>query len=249
LIILFSALLEGLTFVEPQYCAVLVDAENVLPEMALDALRLTEEMNVKVIFQAFGDWTNIWSDWQKVVNDFGIERIQVDRTSNKKNSSDIALAIHAVKLHFENEINRFIIVSSDADFLHLVRVLTNRQCIVYGVGNELTNESLRRAYVRFFEYKSKNVSEQPVSINVPNKGSDPLNDYREKLLALCLKYANQHGWVSISSLGTFMHMKKCQLPDGFNKLIKVLTYFKNDFEVNNTHTLVRAKYKDVSLLR
>jgi uncharacterized protein (TIGR00288 family) len=68
-----------------------------------------------------------------------------------KNTSDIALALDAMKDLFDERADTYCLVTSDSDFAYLCRKLRERRATVCIVGEEKTPEALRNASDQFFE--------------------------------------------------------------------------------------------------
>lgn len=130
---------------------------HIIPDPNKLAALLTEEVKKRgkiVIGQAYADWEE-YEGVQPALKKQGIdpryvlskktvkgdEKGQV--TISRKNSSDIALALDASEvLHTRDDIDTFVVVSGDRDFIELVSKLHNRnKCvIIFGVEKTTSHE-------------------------------------------------------------------------------------------------------------
>lgn len=123
--------------------ALLIDAENFSykhVQMLFEDLSKKENINVHLKL-AFGDWTlnNLNNDnWKSTLNKLSIRPQHLFNYTQGKNASDIQLVIHAMNiLHTNQDIDTFILATSDSDFTPLVLNLKeyNKNVIGYGCGS------------------------------------------------------------------------------------------------------------------
>jgi hypothetical protein len=69
-----------------------------------------------------------------------------------KNTADMALALDALEILFDQRADCFFVVTSDSDFVYLCRKLHERGASVYIVGEAKTPDALRNASDQFFEW-------------------------------------------------------------------------------------------------
>lgn len=96
---------------------VFIDAENVgarYGDMALTIARMRAG-RVACAF-AYGDWGRGLPRWE------GVELVQVSRAAGK-NSSDLRMCIDVVRKLYTSDIERYMLVTGDADFRHLLQAI------------------------------------------------------------------------------------------------------------------------------
>lgn len=153
--------------------AIFIDYENIhislerqyhiIPEPTKLSILLTDEIKKKgkiIIGQAYADWEE-YEGVQPALKKQGIDpryvlsktTIQKDGEKGKviitrKNSSDIALALDASEvLHTRDDIDTFVLVSGDRDFIELVSKLHNRKkyVVLFGVDKTTSRELIEAA--------------------------------------------------------------------------------------------------------
>lgn len=100
-----------------------IDADNVsyrCAEKAISVAKDRGETNLCCI-RAYKDWNKEPTDSNlvKTCDRIGIEQIQVNRAA-RKNSSDIKMCVDVMKIMYTTDIHRFILVTSDSDFRHVL---------------------------------------------------------------------------------------------------------------------------------
>lgn len=174
--------------------AVFVDYENIhislerqyhiVPEPNRLAQLVTEEikkMGKILVGQAYADWEE-YDGVQPAFKKHGIDpRYVLSKTTvhmdaghevvTRKNSSDIALALDASEtLHTRDDVDAFVIISGDRDFIELVSKLHNRKKNVVLIGVEkTTSRELRESADSFISIENlfginpsqKDVAERP----------------------------------------------------------------------------------------
>ncbi len=114
--------------------AVLIDYENVGLDSSQYLLDQLSDMGRIIVKRAYADWSVERSKRDQLL-ELGIEAVHHFRsTKSGKNSSDIKLAIDAVDLLHNAELDTFVIVSSDSDFVPLVTRLRAAGKVVVGAG-------------------------------------------------------------------------------------------------------------------
>ncbi len=83
-----------------------------------------------------------------------------------KNAADVLLAIEAVELAIEREIDTFVLASSDGDFCHIAHWLRERGCEVIGWGEDKAPAQFRKACSAFRLLKTEQAKPQPLEQQV-----------------------------------------------------------------------------------
>lgn len=132
--------------------AVLVDCDNVPPEILPYALRVAAQFGRVALRRGYGNHTTLANRWQEaLVRQAFTPHLQYQYASGK-NTADIALALDALEAMFDQRADIFCLVTSDSDFAYLCRKLRERGSRVCIVGEAKTPEALRNASDQFFEW-------------------------------------------------------------------------------------------------
>ncbi len=116
--------------------AVLIDAENISPNSIQEVLEGLSKTGRIIVNRAYADWSAAKSMREQVLA-LNIEPIHIFKpTKSRKNACDIRLVIDALDLMYSSSVDTFVIVSSDSDFLPLVRRLRAAGKTVLGVGRK-----------------------------------------------------------------------------------------------------------------
>ena len=114
--------------------AVLIDYENVGLDSIQYLLDQLSDMGRIIVKRAYADWS-VERNKRDQLLELGIEAVHHFRsTTSGKNSSDIRLAIDAVDLLHNANLDTFVIVSADSDFVPLVSRMRAAGKIVVGAG-------------------------------------------------------------------------------------------------------------------
>lgn len=131
--------------------AVLVDCDNTTPDALAFALRKIAQFGRIVVRRGYGNHNTLTAKWRESLLTHAFSPQLQFQYAAGKNTADIALALDAVELLFDNRADIFCIVTSDSDFAYLCRKLRERGARVYIVGEKKTPEALRNASDEFFE--------------------------------------------------------------------------------------------------
>ncbi|MDR2031252.1 MAG: NYN domain-containing protein [Azoarcus sp.] len=150
--------------IEPR-TAVLVDCDNVSPEILEYALLMAAQFGRIVVRRGYGNQNTLANKWQDaMVRQAFTPCLQYHYVAGK-NTSDIALALDAQETLFDERVDSFCLVTSDSDFTYLCRKLRERGAMVCIVGEAKTPQPLRNACDQFFEWKPE--TEAPESESKP----------------------------------------------------------------------------------
>jgi uncharacterized protein (TIGR00288 family) len=133
--------------------AVLVDCDNVSPDILEYALLMAAQFGRIVLRRGYGNLATLSNKWQEaMVRQAFTPCLQYQYVAGK-NTADIALVLDAQEALFDGRVDSFCLVTSDSDFTYLCRKLRERGGTVYIVGKTNTPEPLRNACDQFFEWK------------------------------------------------------------------------------------------------
>lgn len=206
-----------------QRIALLIDADNAPAskiDLILNELSGFGESNIR---RAYGNWTkDTLKGWAEVLHEHAIQPMQQYDVSKGKNASDMALAVDAVALLYNDRPDAFGIVSSDADFTPLVMHLRQRGAAVYGFGQAKTPKPFVSACSRFLFLEHLGIdadadTDTETAVDtVPTKGDAP-NRLRltpaklkgDRALIKLLRNAidgaaDDSGWALVGSVGTII---------------------------------------------
>ena len=134
--------------------AVLVDCDNVQPAILDHALRFVAQFGRVVVRRGYGNGgTLAGSRWQTKLTELAFTPCLQYQYASGKNTADIALALDAMEMLFDEIVDTLCLVTSDSDFAHLCRKLRERGALVCIVGEEKTPSALRNASDHFSEWE------------------------------------------------------------------------------------------------
>lgn len=132
--------------------AVLVDCDNVSPDILEHALRMAAQFGRVVMRRGYGNQATLAQKWQDALVRLAFTPYLQYQYVNGKNTADIALALDALEAHFDDRADTFCLVTSDSDFAYLCRKLRERGATVCIVGEAKSPAALRNASDQFFEW-------------------------------------------------------------------------------------------------
>jgi uncharacterized protein (TIGR00288 family) len=132
--------------------AVLVDCDNVSPDILEHALRMAAQFGRVVMRRGYGNRETLVQKWQEALTRLAFTPYLQFQYASGKNTSDIALALDTLEAHFDGRADTFCLVTSDSDFAYLCRKLRERGATVCVVGEAKTPDALRHASDHFFEW-------------------------------------------------------------------------------------------------
>jgi uncharacterized protein (TIGR00288 family) len=161
--------------------AVLVDCDNIDPAVLAYALRVAAQFGRVVVRRGYGNHATLSHKWQTaLVENAFIPCLQFQYASGK-NTADIALALDALELKFDDWADTFCLVTSDSDFSYLCRKLRERDATVCIVGEPKTPKALRNASDQFCEWVAE----------VAAPALDPVAKAKEAAIAITAKAASK----------------------------------------------------------
>ncbi|WP_439861788.1 NYN domain-containing protein [Pseudomonas sp. MBLB4136] len=132
--------------------AVLVDCDNVSPDILDHALRVVAQFGRVVLRRGYGNHATLGNRWQEALVRQAFTPCLQYQYAAGKNTADIALALDAIEALFDKRADAFCLVTSDSDFAYLCRKLRERGATVCIVGESKTPDALRNASDHFFEW-------------------------------------------------------------------------------------------------
>lgn len=132
--------------------AVLVDCDNVSPDILEHSLRVVAQFGRVVLRRGYGNHATLSNRWQEALVRQAFTPCLQYQYASGKNTADIALALDALEALFDARADTFCLVTSDSDFAYLCRKLRERGATVCIVGEAKTPDALRNASDQFFEW-------------------------------------------------------------------------------------------------
>ena len=196
--------------------AVLVDCDNVPPAILDHALRFVAQFGRVVVRRGYGNFATLGATrWQDALIRQAFTPCLQYQYASGKNTADIALALDAMEMLFDEIVDTFCLVTSDSDFAYLCRKLRERGATVHIVGEAKSPDALRNASDQFFEWV-KPVPEPVASVaaaELADKGSSkpepakPAPKLRPRFVveAVALMAGDTaDGKVSVGGLGSYL---------------------------------------------
>jgi uncharacterized protein (TIGR00288 family) len=150
--------------------AVLIDCDNVPPLILDHALRFVAQFGRVVVRRGYGNSATLGAArWQDALTRQAFTPCLQYQYASGKNTADIALALDAMEMLFDEIVDTFCLVTSDSDFAHLCRKLRERGALVCIVGEEKTPSALRNASDHFSEW-------DPIIEAAPVEAAKPANE-------------------------------------------------------------------------
>lgn len=143
--------------------AVMVDCDNVSPEILDHALRVVAQFGRVVLRRGYGNHATLANKWQEALVRLAFTPCLQYQYASGKNTADIALALDAMEALFDKRADTFCLVTSDSDFAYLCRKLRERGATVCIVGEAKTPDALRNASDQFFEWVRPEMAAEPVA--------------------------------------------------------------------------------------
>ncbi len=132
-----------------QKLAVLIDADNAAAKTLKPIMDEVAKYGVPTIKHAYGDWAKL-GGWKDALLEIGAVPVQQYAYTTGKNATDSALIIEAMDILHADNVDGFVIVSSDSDFTALATKIREGGKVAYGFGGGKTPASFRSACTKFF---------------------------------------------------------------------------------------------------
>ncbi len=122
--------------------ALLIDVDNISPKYLDVMLNEAKSYGVISIRRAYGDWTdNQKKSWKRSLLEHSIIPIQQFSYTTGKNASDSSMIIDAMDILYTDDVDGFILATSDSDFTRLAMRLREAGKVVIGMGESKTPAS------------------------------------------------------------------------------------------------------------
>jgi NYN domain/OST-HTH/LOTUS domain len=119
--------------------ALLIDADNVPPKSIASVMIREGEIGRFVVRRVYGNLTSLSKvSWRNVAHEFALSPVLAIAASGSKNAADMRLAIDAMDLLHDRDLDGVCIVSSDSDFAALAIRIRENGLSVYGFGESKT---------------------------------------------------------------------------------------------------------------
>ena len=234
--------------------ALLIDFENA----GLDSMRtLVEQMSGVgriIVKRAYADWSSQRKGQEQLI-ELGIEAIHNYRGPRAgKNSCDIKLTIDAVELLHSAQVDTFVIVSSDSDFVPLVNHLRGSGKQVIGAGREdVTSATMVKSCDRYIFLRPSEVDQRspstvrrriPAKKRSPNGSNSKDSDTLSSLIMRAVEAAmNDDGIV----LGTKLAQTIQRIDPGFSYKEQGYRNFREFLEARNEITVTLHQGTDFTV--
>lgn len=194
--------------IKDQRVAVLVDSDNVSHKNIKGILGEIVNYGTPTIKRIYGDWTTQQaSGWKSVLLENALTPIQQYSYTTGKNSTDSAMIIDAMDILYEDNVDRFCIVSSDSDFTRLAIRLREAGRYVIGIGERKTPNAFIAAcdkfiYIDIIDLVESEGLETKVEVDIKSK---------KKLVSMIKESINakadDNGYVYMGDLGNHLMTK------------------------------------------
>lgn len=226
--------------IKDERVAVLIDSDNVSHKNIKGILGEIVNYGTPTIKRIYGDWTTQQaSGWKSVLLEHALTPIQQYSYTVGKNSTDSAMIIDAMDILYQDNIDRFCIVSSDSDFTRLAIRLREAGRYVIGIGERKTPNAFIAACDKFI-YTDIITLVETEGLHGDKSGVDIKS--RKKLTAMIKESINakadDNGYVYMGDLGNHLMTK---YPDfdprsyGFYQLTPLLKAL-NQFDIDERKT-------------
>jgi predicted nuclease of predicted toxin-antitoxin system len=164
--------------------AVLIDGENTSASV-FPCLQTHLRMIAGIaLIRVYGDFSNAaHAKWLDICRKEGLEAVLHCSPVTGKNGTDILMTISAMDILATAKFHRIVLVSSDSDFLPLVRRLRAGGMEVIGIGRSPTSEAQPAIYSRWLELGDSPASpfSKPQAKAITKPSPQPSAAFRKKV--------------------------------------------------------------------
>ncbi len=204
---------------EEKRFALLIDVDNISPKYLNVMLSEAKSYGVISIRRAYGDWTDSQKKtWKRSLLEHSIIPIQQFSYTTGKNASDSSMIIDAMDILYTDDMDGFIIATSDSDFTRLAMRLREAGKIVIGMGESKTPASFIQSCEGFKALDvlfTNTVSEEEQSQGEENPPSDEdtqtetssitkLSRIKKAIFDILDKNSDEEGRMLLSELGRLL---------------------------------------------
>lgn len=187
--------------------AVLIDSDNTTAGLATELLEEIAKYGTPTIKRAYGDWTTQQlAGWKEQLLRHAIQPVQQFAYTRGKNATDSALIIDAMDLLYAGNLEGFVIVSSDSDFMRLATRLRESGMTVYGLGCRNTPAPFVAACDRFI-YLDLLSQEHQGPAQKASKDDEPapvLPNLKRILSTAITRTSKDDGWSNLGEVGSYL---------------------------------------------
>lgn len=165
--------------------ALLIDGDNISHKYIDLILRELRSFGSVTIRRVYGDWTaNSKKGWRDKLLENSLTPVQQYNYTIGKNSSDFALVIDAMDILYSNNVDGYVLVSSDSDFTKLAMRLREAGKHVIGMGESKTPSPFVKACENFLTldmlYKLSSDSDKKKSSRQNRKNAVDKNQAKKR---------------------------------------------------------------------
>jgi uncharacterized protein (TIGR00288 family) len=135
--------------------ALLIDSENISHTYIKSVMNEIAKYGKIVIARFYGNIQKLSGEWHQTALNYAIKPMHQYYVATAKNAADMAMALDAVEIMYQEKVNTFFLVTSDSDFTPLAIKLKEGGMHVIGVGNEKkVTQAFKSACneFKYFEY-------------------------------------------------------------------------------------------------
>ena len=205
----------------------LIDAGNIRVQYMQIILREASALGTIAVRRIYGDFAGKeTSNWHKPVHEFALTPIHVPPRAQGKNSADLKLAIDAMDLLHQKQLDGFCIASSDSDFTTLANRIREDGLPVFGFGEKKATAPYVAACDRFFNCDLLLQEEQDGGAKVERLRPKPPEKEIHAAIEDC---TGEDGWAHLGQVGSVLLKRQPDFDSrsyGYKKLSDLLEGLK-----------------------
>lgn len=206
--------------------ALFFDCENINAKYIDDVFNELANIGEVIIRQAVKDWSSpqhkSWN--QELLEEYGVEAIQVFPYKSGKNTVDLRIVRGAMDIMTSSVVDTIAIVSGDSDFIDLARTIKSKGFTAVGFGESTTKNPIRNSYSKFFELPATIKSKKIDIKNAVSLLKDAID-----------KQKNENGYAYVSQVGSYLLNKSSSFNAknyGGNTWGDIIKRHKDVFEID-----------------
>jgi uncharacterized protein (TIGR00288 family) len=146
--------------------ALLIDSENISAKYIKPVMHEIAKYGRIVIARFYGDISSLSKDWHQTALNYAIKPMHQYNVASGKNAADMAMAIDALEMMYQEKVNTFFLITSDSDFTPLAMKLREGGMTVIGIGTEKKVTEAFKSACNEFKYFDYLEDEDEVSSEV-----------------------------------------------------------------------------------